>query len=228
MIIGCPECSVKFMIENDQFGEKPRKVRCGKCEHVWEQEPPSQEDVAELKQVKAEQAENLAKIVTDKRNGVKPNLPTVIKSSKFKRLLKVACWLLFVANVLVFILLNKPLIGQTEFYDLIGDYDSAGVKISSVKFKEPFEEDGKNNYFFDWQVKNDRQNPMRVPHAKMALLDADRNVIFETKPTSVGESLAKDGSFSFASNKLVDESGKGRYVVIDIGNQFEIETRDYN
>lgn len=216
------------MIENEQFGEKPRKVRCGKCAHIWSQEPPTPEDIGLSRQVRKEQKENLEKVATDRKAGVKPNLPTVIKSGKAKRLLKVACWLLFVANVGVFILLNKPLIGQTAFYDLIGDYDSSGVKISSVKFGEPYKTKAKTIYYFDWEVENERPYEKKIPHAKLALLDAEMNVLQETEPSESGETLSKEGSFTFKSNKLVDESKKGRYVVIDIGNPYEIGTRDYN
>jgi hypothetical protein len=218
------------MIENEQFGEKPRKVRCGKCAHVWQQEPPTPEDIGLSRAVRKEQNENLKKVAADRKAGVKPNLPTVIKTGGIKRLLKVACWLLFVGNVFVFILLNKPLIGQTAFYDLIGDYDSSGVKIETVIFNEPYNTDGKVTYYFDWELKNERSYPVQIPHAKMAMLDGDKNLLPETESEIIGsdETLAKEGKFMFSSNKLVDESKKGRYVVIDIGNPYEIGTRDYN
>lgn len=214
------------MIENEAFGEKPRKVRCGKCAHVWKQEAPSQEDIGLSRQVRKEQTANLQKLASDKKDGVKPNLPTVIKSPLAKKILKVACWLLFVLNVGAFILLNKQLIGQTAFYDMIGDYDTAGIRIEDVKFDEPYEKEGETTYYFDWAVRNDRQTPMRIPHAKLALLNAEKEIIFETGQAASKEILAKEGKFTFRANKLVDETQEGRYVVIDIGNPHEINARD--
>ena len=226
MIIACPECSVKFMVETEAFGEKSRKVRCGKCTHVWQQEPPSTEDVSTVRQVRIEQTENLAKAVADKKAGVKPNLPALRGAGKIRKALKVACWLLFIFNVFAFILYNKDVVGQTAFYDMIGDYDSRGVEIADVKFTEPLVTKDKIVYYFDWDVQNTRQAPMKVPHVKLALLDADKELIYATEPTETPEMLTKDGEFIFRSNKLIDESKKGRYVVIDIGNPYEITTRD--
>lgn len=226
MIVSCPECSVKFMIENEAFGEAPRKVRCGKCAHVWKQDPPSAEDVGVSRQVRLEQKENLQQMAADKQAGVEPNLPTVVKASKAVKLLKVACWLFFIANVVVFILLNKQLIGQTAFYDLIGDYDTAGVEIDGIKFDEPFKSDGNTTYYFDWGVKNARAEPMQLPHYKLSLLDADKQGLFTSEAIAGQETLAANGEFMFNSNKLVDETGEGRYVVIEIGNAYEIESRD--
>ena len=225
MIISCPECLAKFMVDNEAFGAVPRKVRCGKCEHIWQQEPPSPEQVGVERQVRKEQKDNLSKAFADDKAGIQPNLPTVIEASKITKWLKVACWLLFAGNIFAFILLNKPLIGQTAFYDLIGDYDSAGVKIQDVKFSEPSKSKNKTTYFFDWAVKSDRQEPIRVPHVRLSLLNADKELIFATAPSESTEVLAKNGKFAFSSNKLVDETKQGRYVVIDIGNPYEIETR---
>lgn len=35
MIITCPNCSTRFMLEDDQMPDAGRKVRCARCAHVW-------------------------------------------------------------------------------------------------------------------------------------------------------------------------------------------------
>jgi predicted Zn finger-like uncharacterized protein len=35
MIITCPSCSTRFMLEDDQMPVTGRKVRCARCAHVW-------------------------------------------------------------------------------------------------------------------------------------------------------------------------------------------------
>ncbi len=39
MILTCPSCSARYLLATDAIGENGRPVRCGKCHHVWEQEP---------------------------------------------------------------------------------------------------------------------------------------------------------------------------------------------
>lgn len=213
------------MVENEKFGTVARKVRCGKCANVWSQEPATPEQIGMERQVRKEQKENLSKAYADQKAGVEPNLPTVVSVNKTAKWLKVACWVVFIVNVFAFITLNKQLIGQTRFYDMIGDYDTAGLKIQDIKFNEPYKTKGKVSYYFDWAVKSVRQDSMRVPHAQLSLLDKNKKLIFATGAAASKEVLAKQGEYVFRSNKLVDETKQGRYVVIDIGNPYEIETR---
>lgn len=40
MILNCPKCSTRFLVDPVALGEKGRSVRCGACGHSWFQEPP--------------------------------------------------------------------------------------------------------------------------------------------------------------------------------------------
>ena len=46
MIITCPHCSTRYPVKPGAFASGPRKVRCAKCGHSWEQHP-LEEDGAE-------------------------------------------------------------------------------------------------------------------------------------------------------------------------------------
>lgn len=39
MIITCPHCSTRYPVKPGAFASGPRKVRCAKCGHSWEQQP---------------------------------------------------------------------------------------------------------------------------------------------------------------------------------------------
>ncbi len=41
MIVSCPECAARFEVDPPALGPTGRKVRCGKCAHVWMQPPPA-------------------------------------------------------------------------------------------------------------------------------------------------------------------------------------------
>lgn len=40
MIISCPECAAKFLVDAAALGATGRLVRCGKCAHTWPETPP--------------------------------------------------------------------------------------------------------------------------------------------------------------------------------------------
>ena len=40
MILNCPSCSARFLVDPAMIGPQGRRVRCGNCGHDWEQMPP--------------------------------------------------------------------------------------------------------------------------------------------------------------------------------------------
>ena len=47
MILSCPDCSTRFAIDADKLGPDGRRVKCGKCAHVWFESAPEPADVEE-------------------------------------------------------------------------------------------------------------------------------------------------------------------------------------
>ncbi len=41
MIVSCPSCSTRFVVDPSALGEAGRRVRCARCQHVWFQERPA-------------------------------------------------------------------------------------------------------------------------------------------------------------------------------------------
>ncbi len=41
MILSCPACSTRFVLDPARIGAAGRRVRCARCRHVWFQEPPA-------------------------------------------------------------------------------------------------------------------------------------------------------------------------------------------
>ena len=41
MIITCPNCSIRFMLDDALMPARGRKVRCAKCSHVWHEQSPT-------------------------------------------------------------------------------------------------------------------------------------------------------------------------------------------
>ena len=43
MILTCPDCSTRFAIDADKLGPDGRRVKCGKCAHIWFESAPALE-----------------------------------------------------------------------------------------------------------------------------------------------------------------------------------------
>lgn len=74
MILSCPECHTRFAIDAQALRPDGRKVKCGKCEHVWFEEAPPPAD-SEPISVTPLEPEEQSRIPT-------PNLPALTRADQ--------------------------------------------------------------------------------------------------------------------------------------------------
>lgn len=103
MIVTCPNCSTRFLVDNNALGERGRTVRCANCKHTWHQAPPERETVAPPAEATAPAAPAASSPAASaeggskrgaKARGGRPSLPSFNLSWK-----KAAVWLAAVAVV---------------------------------------------------------------------------------------------------------------------------------
>ncbi len=41
MIVSCPSCATRYLIDPAALGEEGRRVRCAKCNQIWHEQPPA-------------------------------------------------------------------------------------------------------------------------------------------------------------------------------------------
>ena len=227
MIITCPQCSTKFLAPDESIGADGRRVRCGKCSNIWHQDPMPKEQAEENKKIAARQQENIKQAIKDEAAGKKPSLPAVIKEIPVPNYMKYAAIALFVLNCFGFVYYNKAMIGHTSFYDIVGQYVTDGVKIKSAKYYDITDEDKKTSdkeYKIVWTIENTSQFPRKFPHRKISLLDKDKQVLIDGSEGS--ELTLKSGeSQEVVVGSALDEGGKAKYLVLEVGNPYDLSSR---
>ena len=74
MILSCPECQTRFAIDAQALRPDGRRVKCGKCEHVWFEDPPPP-NAAEPLSVTPLEPEEQSPLPT-------PNLPAITSADQ--------------------------------------------------------------------------------------------------------------------------------------------------
>jgi predicted Zn finger-like uncharacterized protein len=73
MILSCPDCSARFAIDPEKLEPDGRRVKCGKCAHVWYESPP---EIVEDEP--APEPVAVTPLEPDEQSPIRPrNLPTV-------------------------------------------------------------------------------------------------------------------------------------------------------
>ena len=79
MILSCPDCSTRFAIDADKLGPDGRRVKCGKCAHVWFESAP----VADAEPEAAEPPLRVTPLEPEEQSSIPVrNLPAVQRARK--------------------------------------------------------------------------------------------------------------------------------------------------
>jgi predicted Zn finger-like uncharacterized protein len=87
MIVTCPACSTRFMVDARAIGETGRKVRCGRCSHTWMQK--SAAEMPWLERAAATRAERLERAAAAEQPSEtrRVQLPSVPPPQRNRRLM---------------------------------------------------------------------------------------------------------------------------------------------
>lgn len=230
MIITCENCGTKFSFDETRLGIAGRKVRCANCKHIWHVSPPE----LELREKGTETVEEKIepKVVRTEEKPVQPvpskkvDIPEEEKETAKKvslGLLKVAASILIILNFVAFIYFNKGIIGQTAFYDTVGNYDTKAIEISNSTITSTPVDKG-TNLQIAWAVKNTSTRTLKMPVVRFRLYDDKLEQVGEKRNERENVKIEAGQEQKF-KDTLVHNSKKARYFTVEIGNPTELATR---
>jgi len=175
MIVTCPTCSTRYLVETQKLGAQGRMVRCGSCSHTWYQAPP--EDLAPRVELTGPPPEPLPGVV--ERGG----LPAIRrKRRRWGAVVTLLVLLLVLAAAgwgAIFLRDRvMALVPQTaKIYSRLGLAASqpefgAGLEVRGVTPRRSITND-QPELVIDGEIVNLSSSPRRVPPLKATLRDAN-------------------------------------------------------
>jgi predicted Zn finger-like uncharacterized protein len=171
MIVSCPSCTTRYLIDPTALGGEGRRVRCAKCNHIWHERPP------------ADMPKRVDVLPPDDEPKAIPfgsNLPAVVARRRRANRLG---WLAVAAAVIIIIvagLLARGAIVDAwppagKLYSAIGlgseKPDTSGLAFRDVAYEQIFEGEVPI-LVIRGSVFNEGDHDREVPPIRIALLDA--------------------------------------------------------
>lgn len=175
MIVTCPTCSTRYLVETEKLGAQGRMVRCGSCGHTWYQAPP--EDMAPHVELKVPAPEPMAGAV--ERGGL-PAIPrkrrrwgAVVTLLILLLILAAAGWGAIFMRDRIMALVPQ----SARIYSRLGLTDTqpqygVGLEVHDVTPRRTTAND-QPVLVIDGEIVNLSSSPRRVPPLKATLRDAN-------------------------------------------------------
>ena len=218
MIVGCPNCSARFIVKAQAIGENGRKVKCARCKHTWFQKP----DLEVLEAAKQSNAVEEPEEVEPVPNGA--NVPAVAKK-RVSFALKLAAMVSFIFFVLTMSIVNANNIlpSMAGYYSLFGIYDTTDIALYDIKV-EKVESGNYSDVVISGKIVNESEQQQKLPALRMTIF-SDAGEKLKTVTLEPQGSLMAPGEkidFTDTIPRMPDSASK---VVMDLGNGLDLASR---
>lgn len=198
MILSCPDCHTRFAIDAAHLAPDGRRVKCGKCAHVWYESMPEPDDDAPLP------IEVTPYHPEEDSRGSRRNLPALNRPRSSGRAARLA-WI--VSAVLLGTILVVLWFGRGPIALAVPQAESLYASIGIDAFPPPGEgleielnvsaEDGK--LVLKGEVINISNGARDIPELYVLISDADKNMLKSWSFTIETRHLGPGERASFAS-----------------------------
>ncbi len=197
MILTCPECATRYLVDPAALAPDGRQVRCAKCQHSWWEQPPAD-------MPKRIDVEPLPRVVRPIPPG--SNLPALVQSREKNS--RAAGWLVFaVALILALALLW---FGRTRIAAVWPPaeviYSALGVSVAGPPplavrdlKSATITDKGATVLTVSGKIVNKSALPQTTPPLKIVLRDAAHKQIYQWVYTPPAEVIKPGGQVAFST-----------------------------
>jgi predicted Zn finger-like uncharacterized protein len=218
MIIGCPNCSSRFLVKAEAIGENGRKVKCARCKHVWFQQP----DVEALKAAVESNAVEVPKEIEPVPEG--SNVPAIPKK-KANIFLKIAALISFIFFVFTLSLVasHKIVPKMSFYYSLFGIYDTTDMALYDVKVEKVTA--GKyNDVLISGKIANESEIEKRLPALRMTILSETGESLRTVTLAPQGLVIKANEKMDF-NDKIEKLPNNAAKIIMDLGDSLDLASR---
>jgi len=198
MILSCPSCGTRYLVDPAVLGLNGRTVRCAKCAHTWRQEPP----VDMPKRVDV-----LPPLGAPEPIPAGSNLPVLFE--RRRRADRIG-WLSLALAVMVLVVgvlaAREPIVNawpaSARLYRAVGfetaESGAAGLRIRNVA-REMIEESGVRIMVITGEVENLTGDALKVPAIRVGLIDSNEQELHHWTFAAERDELEPGGVTAFTT-----------------------------
>jgi len=217
MILTCPECSTRYVVDPAAIGASGRTVRCSRCEHTWAE--PAPEDLPQL--VPRRMPPLSAERPVHRRRPRGTNLPALPTEPprRAPTILWILVFVVFSGSIAAAIWHRDFIMGrvpQTEaVFSLVGlGPEAAGAGLQLQVSKPAYTtRDGKRVVIIKGFVVNISETARVVPEMIVKVYDKNRKIIYEKRFAPSSPKLLVKERISFATD-LIDPPAAGTAIEV--------------
>lgn len=216
MIITCTSCHTHYEIPAESMPPEGRKVRCTKCKHLW---------LATPEEPKKDPIKQEKPIITPKKCPTQKPVKTA----------PVPWWLVALPLSLIAASLVILLVGAygpvaqkfpfTEpFFKLTGIHSSDGLELDDVRLKMT-QLDGRINWKIEGVIQNTSSHERKLTPVRFTLKDEHKKIIASHTMKFKRQEIGPREEHLFEADIAYPEPDKVAFIVLDIGNKWELKVR---
>lgn len=227
MILECPACHNRYLVDKRAIGAGGREVRCAKCKHQWRAMPLALE-AASQPEIPLEPADPEIRPIPE--GSSVPVIPAKAKRKGWKLAMATATsFLVFLAIAALYF---RPLIVHmlpvsAKVYDMLGIYDTTGIVMAEIAYhKDAYEKEDprlKDLHRISGYFVNTGSEPRHLPMLSISLIGKE-GTLLRNRRLSEPYMLAPGESKQFT--QVIESSPDSvQKIVVELGNKLDLLLR---
>ena len=216
MILECPACQKRYLVDQRSLGDEGRTVRCANCKNQWFAMPRHEEIPMGLDDA----------IDDDRPIPAGSSVPALVRDIAATPLsVKLSAGaLLFLTLLTTMVFFRGELVSSMPgIYSLMGIYRTDGVVLADLSYEKQELGLTKDLHLIGGYMVNTSKEERRLPALSIRMLGKEGQLV--KKLTVVDKAVLKPGEKKAFNGKEDTSVGSVERVVFELGNPFELKLR---
>lgn len=233
MILECPNCGKRYLVDPRAVGANGRTVRCAACKKEWfaSAEKDEVDEVLSFADEVDRQTEDSdweqPAARPDRSRGT-PGVPAIAGAPPVPASLKAATTALGILFLIMAAVYFQPTVSRAmpfakSIYASLGMYDTQGVVLADLAYNlEPV--GTKDRHALSGYLVNTADEPMPMPILSFRMLDREGELVKRLKLSEVVDEL-QPGEQKMFSRYIDTSPERVERIAVDVGSPWEVKLR---